>query len=68
MATVQDVNEALRNMREKLSKLPPDALEYVDRRSLLEEARNLVKTLERPEEVVFRQSFEVRMATDIRTE
>lgn len=65
MDTVEEIRGALQSMQEKLLKLSSSKLQEVDRRSLLGDARDLVKCLERPEEVVFRQSFEVRASASI---
>lgn len=65
MNTVEEIRGALQSIQEKLLKLSSIELQDLDRRSLLGDARNLVKCLERPEEVVFRQSFEVRASAGI---
>lgn len=65
MKTVEKIRRDLQSMQEKLLELSSDKFQEAERRSLLENARNLVKCLERPEEVVFRQSFEVRTSADI---
>lgn len=72
MNTMEEIRRALQSMQEKLLKLSSNELQENDRRSLLGDARDLVKCLERPEEVVFRQSFEthtysfcIRLAVDL---
>ena len=58
MDTLEDASKTLQSLQAQLKNLA--ATDGDKRKNLLQEARKLVKALESPEEVVFRQSFEVR--------
>ncbi|KAJ4415338.1 hypothetical protein N0V82_007388 [Gnomoniopsis sp. IMI 355080] len=62
----------LQLLQDKLGELRPTEISEAERKVLLGQARELVKFLEKPEEVVFRQSFEthtynfsIRIAVDL---